>query len=178
MNNDNKMTKSVNDFPSIKRFHMSLYFIITLALMLFASGLVLSQDVLSSKENSSNWFTNIKEAKLYAEANDGDILMVFAGSDWCRPCIQFKSSILDSDGFKNNIMDKQAVLYLDFPARKKNKLSDEATAHNENLAERYNRSGAFPKIIVIDPKENILGDISFQNQSVEEFVASYTKLIQ
>lgn len=92
------------------------------------------------------WFTNMEMAKEYAAENDKDILMVFSGSDWCRPCIQFKQDILEEADFQDWGSERFVILYLDFPARKKNRLSEEAIAHNEALAERLNKSGAFPNI--------------------------------
>ena len=62
------------------------------------------------------------------------------------------------------------VLYLDFPAKKKNKLSKEQTAHNESLAEKYNQSGLFPHIILMDKNEKIVKTISYEGQDVDTFI--------
>ena len=115
-------------------------------------------------------FTDLTKAKKHAAENNQDILMVFAGSDWCKPCIQFKKDILQSTDFENQVGKQITVLYLDFPARRKNKLSKEQTAHNEDLAERFNKSGAFPKIILLDEVENVLARPTFKGQSALEFV--------
>ena len=116
-------------------------------------------------------FTDLTKAKKHAAENNQDILMVFAGSDWCKPCIQFKKDILQSTDFENQVGKQITVLYLDFPARRKNKLSKEQTAHNEALAERFNKSGAFPKIILLDAEEQLLASPSFKGQSALEFVS-------
>ena len=123
----------------------------------------------NAQSEQLEWFTNIELAKEYAEANNKNILMVFSGSDWCKPCIQFKKEILEASDFQNWGSDKLVVLYLDFPARKKNKLSKEATQHNEALADRFNKSGLFPNIFLIDTDEKILSNPKFKNQSIEEF---------
>lgn len=128
-------------------------------------------NLLTAQENSLQWFENMEEAKTYAAKNQSDILVVFAGSDWCKPCIQFKKDILEATDFQNWGSDRLVVLYLDFPARKKNKLSPEQTAHNEALAERFNKSGAFPNIILLDKDEKVLANPKFNNQSTEQFTA-------
>ncbi len=121
--------------------------------------------------NKLQWFTNIEEAKSAAAENEQNILMVFAGSDWCKPCIQFKKDILQNSDFATQNKENLVVLYLDFPARKKNKLPKEQTKHNEALADKYNRSGTFPKIILLDAQGNKLKTIAFEGQSAEAFSA-------
>ena len=138
---------------------------------LFFALLLLSSSIYLSAQNEVfPFFHDMAEAKKYAAEKQSDILMVFAGSDWCKPCIQFKKDILMSDGFAKYADGKIAVLYLDFPARKKNRLPAEQTAHNEALAEKYNRSGAFPKIILLDKDEKILAEPEFKGQPVDDFV--------
>lgn len=132
--------------------------------IILASSFASAQDV-----NSLQSFTNIEEAKSVATENGQNILMVFAGSDWCKPCIQFKKDILQSTDFATQNRENLVVLYLDFPARKKNKLSKEQTKHNEALADKYNRSGTFPKIILLDAQGNKLKTIAFEGQSSEIF---------
>ncbi|MFT7592393.1 MAG: thioredoxin-related protein [bacterium] len=124
-----------------------------------------------------NFETNIDSAKTEAAKNNKTILMVFAGSDWCSPCIKFKNDILLSDAFVQYAKDKLVVLYLDFPAQKKNKLSAELTTQNELLAEKYNRNGVFPKILVFRADETQLGEVSYSTQSPEKFIESCSGLM-
>lgn len=125
---------------------------------------------LSAQDGTANYFTNSDEAMVYAEANDAEILMVFSGSDWCRPCIKFKKEILDDLEFQSSTDSKVAVLYLDFPSKKKNKLSKEATQHNETLAAKYNISGSFPKVILMDKAMNKIKEITYEGQSSSDFI--------
>lgn len=136
------------------------------------SFLLMSFTVLSyAQSDHENWFTDFETANQFATEHDGYILMVFAGSDWCKPCIQLKKDILTSDDFNEFAKDKMAILYLDFPARKKNRLSESQTAHNESLAEQYNRNGAFPKIVLLDSSKEIVAQPEFKGQSAESFIA-------
>ena len=128
---------------------------------------------MTAQDGVANYFTESEDAITYAEANDAKILMVFGGSDWCRPCIQFKKKILDADDFKQNTKGKTAVLYLDFPSKKKNKLSKEATEHNEALAAQYNTSGSFPKIILMDKSMKKIKEISYEGQSSTDFITLF-----
>lgn len=136
----------------------------SLLLTIFLTATMTAQDAVA------NYFTESEKAMEYAVANDAAILMVFGGSDWCRPCIQFKKEILDASSFKESTNGKLAVLYLDFPSKKKNKLSKEARQHNETLAAKYNTSGTFPKIILMDKTMTKIKEISYEGQSSTDFI--------
>ncbi len=126
-----------------------------------------------AQETVANYFTETENAITYAEANNAEILMVFGGSDWCRPCIQFKKEILDASDFKQNTKGTVAVLYLDFPSKRKNRLSKEATQQNEALAAKYNTSGSFPKIILMDKAMKKIKEISYEGQSPTDFMTQF-----
>ncbi len=123
----------------------------------------------------SHWEINMEKAKEKAQAENKSILMVFAGSDWCKPCIQFKKDILLSDEFSKFEEQELIILYLDFPARKKNRLPENQTLHNEQLAEKFNRQGAFPKVVLLDGNGKKVKDIPFKNQSPSDYLHQFPK---
>lgn len=125
----------------------------------------------------NGWFTDEKLAKEYAGNKNIPILLVFAGSDWCRPCMMLKKDILLSEEFSKYFPEKFALLYLDFPVKKKNKLSPEMTIQNDKLAEKFNKSGAFPNIVLVDTNERKLGTLTFKNQTPTEFIFDCEKLL-
>jgi thioredoxin-related protein len=116
------------------------------------------------------FYTDIDSAKHAANLHQVPILMVFAGSDWCRPCIQFKEQVLLDEAFQAFADSQLVILYLDFPAKKKNRLSPQQLKHNEALAERFNKKGAFPHIILINDQEEVLATLSYQQQKVDAFI--------
>lgn len=146
-------------------------------LILFFALAVLSYQGYSQATDTKT-FTDIALAKANSKKQNVPILMVFAGSDWCKPCIQFKRSILTSETFTAYAKQNLTVLYLDFPSKKINQLTAEQTAHNEKLAEKFNPSGAFPEILMIDSNEKILGKLEYKNQSPEAFITSCKALIK
>jgi len=129
----------------------------------------------SFSQSASYKFTDFDKAKSFAAKENKPILMVFAGSDWCRPCIQFKKEILESEAFEKYAKNNLTLIYLDFPIKKKNKLPEEQTKHNESLADKYNPKGAFPNILLVDAEGNILSKMKFHNQSPEDFIAECSK---
>jgi thioredoxin-related protein len=144
-------------------------------LLLFFAFTFPSMIAVAQTENLT--FQDLSEVKNYSSNNEMNILMVFAGSDWCRPCIQFKKEVLESLEFQDFANENLVILYLDFPSKKKNKLSEEQTAHNESLAEKYNTGGAFPKILIFDSDEHLLGEIEYTNQRPNDFISQYQNLL-
>lgn len=120
--------------------------------------------------NPSTWQSNFEEAKQVANEEDKKILMVFSGSDWCAPCMKLKKKILSTEEFQAFEKENLVVLYLDFPKRKKNRLSKELTSHNEALAEQYNRSGSFPSILLMDSSGKIIKNLRYEGQSPKDFI--------
>ncbi|MBT8189854.1 MAG: thioredoxin family protein [Bacteroidia bacterium] len=125
---------------------------------------------LSAQQNQDIWFTDVNTVQSYAMDNDLSILMVFSGSDWCRPCIKFKKDILENNRFREETGDKIAVLLLDFPSKKKNQLDPELLKHNEALAERYNSSGVFPRILLFNEDMSDFTELKYKGQTADEFI--------
>ena len=140
-------------------------------LVAFFSINLISINILSGQLENDNWYVNIEEASINAKANQKNILMIFSGSDWCRPCMKFKQNVLTTDVFADYINENLIVLYLDFPAKKKNKLGKEQKQHNEKLAEMYNKQGSFSKIVLLNNSGDYLTDISYNGQSASDFIS-------
>lgn len=111
--------------------------------------------------NGQETFLSIEDAKSEARKEDKKILLIFSGSDWCKPCIQLKKEILDTPEFET-LSDEMVSLHLDFPYKRKNRLSKAHTKHNEKLAEQYNTSGQFPHMVLITPKGDVLKEFSYE----------------
>jgi thioredoxin-related protein len=100
------------------------------------------------------------------------VLVFFSGSDWCSPCIKFKRNYIDTDSFKEFATSNLIVFNADFPRQKKNALSKEQTAENENIAEKYNPNGLFPYIILFDENGKIIRKWEeLPKETIAEFIA-------
>lgn len=96
------------------------------------------------------WLTSFEQAQILATEEQKPILLVFSGSDWCRPCIQLDREVFQDSSFLAFAESELVLLKADFPRNKKNRLPKELKEHNERLAERYNPKGEFPLIILLD----------------------------
>src|SRR6187455_3128490 len=84
------------------------------------------------------WLTDFQHAQTQAKQSQKLILLNFAGSDWCAPCIKMTRDIFEQEVFSQYADNNLLLVRADFPRLKKNQLSTIQTAHNEKLAETYN----------------------------------------
>jgi thioredoxin-related protein len=119
---------------------------------------------------SQNWSNNFEDAKVNAEKENKHILLVFSGSDWCGPCMKLDNVVWKSPEFQAEA-DKNWVIYkADFPKKKANQLSPELTESNNRLAEKYNKNGSFPLVLLLDKKGKVIGITGFKNVSAPEYI--------
>ena len=120
---------------------------------------------------SQDWVFNFDKAKAIAKKENKTIIMVFQGSDWCAPCIKLDKEIWQTETFKSYAKDHFVMLKLDFPKRKKNALDAEQEKHNNALAEKYNKNGYFPYVVVLDSKGNQLGSTGYKKITPKDYIA-------
>ncbi len=125
---------------------------------------------ISSWSYSQNWKINFDEAKQTATKENKNILLVFSGSDWCAPCIKLDNVVWKSEAFKLESEKIWVIYKADFPKKKANQLSAELTESNKRLAEKYNRSGSFPLVVLLDKTGKLIGMTGFKNISATEYI--------
>ena len=124
----------------------------------------------TSSGYTQNWNANFEEAKVKAVKENKNILLVFSGSDWCGPCIKLEKVVWKSPEFKVEA-DKNWVIYrADFPNKRKNQLPPYLVESNNKLAEKYNKKGSFPLVLLLDPKGKVIGMTGFKNVSAQDYI--------
>ena len=127
---------------------------------------------------SQEWKTNFEVTKTEANNQNKNILLVFSGSDWCGPCIKLDRDIWKSAEFmeyaKNNLILERA----DFPKKKQNQLSPEIKKQNQSLAEKYNKDGMFPLVVVLDKNGKVFGKTGYKNVSPTEYISLLKSFIK
>jgi len=120
---------------------------------------------------SQEWKTDFTVAKSEASSQNKNILLVFSGSDWCGPCIKLDRDIWQSAEFKEFAKNNLVLERADFPKKKQNQLAPELKKINEELAEKYNKDGMFPLVVVLDKNGKVLGKTAYKNVSPQEYIA-------
>lgn len=117
----------------------------------------------------SQVFDNAEEAFRKAAETDKTVLLIFAGSDWCAPCIRFDKNILSDKQFQDFAAGRLVILKADFPQRKK--LSKALQQQNDALAEQYNPAGIFPSLVLLRADHSVLKMLSYQDEASELFIS-------
>ncbi len=125
---------------------------------------------MGSLSYSQNWKTNFEGAKQEASKENKNILLVFSGSDWCAPCIKLDNVVWKSDVFQLEAEKYWVIYKADFPKKKANQLSPEQTESNKKLAEKYNKNGSFPLVILLDKTGKVIGMSGFKNISAADYI--------
>ena len=139
-------------------------------------SLLLLFPVLVSAKGEDNWLTNYDEAKAKAQKENKTLMLYFAGTDWCKPCILLKRQIFETQEFEDFANDNLVIVMLDFPRLKKNKLPKEQITHNEALAEKYNQEGSFPLVVFTDTNGKVLDKSGFKSDGATAYI-KYVKSI-
>lgn len=140
--------------------------------------LILSIATITASDNLK-WNFDFVRAKSEATVSDKKILVVFSGSDWCKPCIQLHKQLFESEAFAEYATEHLILVKADFPYRKKNRLSEEQTAHNEELARIYNPNGEFPLAVFTDEKGKFLGAFGYdKTKSPETYIQQFNQMLK
>ncbi|WP_103864347.1 thioredoxin family protein [Aquimarina sp. I32.4] len=132
--------------------------------------LLLAVNIVQAQE----WLTDFEEAKESAKEYEKNMMLLFSGSDWCAPCIKLEKQILETQEFKEYANQHYILLKVDFPRKKKNQLPEPLQKQNNDLAEKYNRSGGFPLIVILDKEGKKLGEVGYKKGTP----SSYIQLLQ
>lgn len=135
-------------------------------------SLILGLFLLSTIQLSAQeWFTNFDVAQQEAKTKELPIVLVFQGSDWCAPCIKLDKEIWSTEEFKKYAKDHYVMLKADFPRKKANRLSKEDQDQNNKLAEKYNPTGYFPHVVMLNSEGKVLGRSGYEKKSPKEYIA-------
>lgn len=127
---------------------------------------------------AQNWNLNFEKAKEIAAKENKLLILVFSGSDWCGPCIKLDNQIWKSEEFKTFSSNNYILVKADFPRKKSNSLSQEQIAHNEYLAEKYNKKGYFPMVVIFNANGKILGETGYKNISPSAYIQHLQSFIK
>src|SRR5210317_1099708 len=140
----------VFSFSSITKFFQLLLPIILESYMTsFKHFFLLSFGLLTFSGNAQVFQSEWETALKLSEAQDRLLVLVFAGSDWCGPCIKLDKEVWQDPSFERFAKESLVAYRADFPRKKANKLPDVLSATNKKLAAAYNPNGYFPLVVIL-----------------------------
>ncbi len=127
---------------------------------------------------AQDWKTSYADALESSKTQNKPIILVFAGSDWCAPCIKMDRSIWQSSEFKAYAAQNYILYKADFPRKKINQLSEELRNQNSKLAEQFNKEGHFPLVIMLDGSEKVLGKTGYKKLNPDSYISLLNTFIE
>jgi thioredoxin-related protein len=132
----------------------------------------------SALVSAQDWKESYSEVLHLAEKESKPILLVFAGSDWCAPCIRLERNIWQSEAFVSYSNEHYILYKADFPRKKTNQLAADVKEQNNKLAETYNPNGHFPLVAVLNSKEEVLGMTGYKKLSPDQYISLLNSFIK
>jgi len=111
-----------------------------------------------------------------AKKTSKKVMLVFSGSDWCIPCIQFNKTILSDSTFLRFAEDNLVLLEADFPQHKR--IAAPLRSQYDSLAAAFNPEGAFPHVVLLSPEKKLMTAVPVRQQSSSEFIAILKQLLK
>lgn len=140
--------------------------------------LILLALFLSAMTSAQSWEARYDDALSLAHETDRPLIVVFSGSDWCAPCIKLERDIWQSKDFREYAAEHFILYRADFPKKKKNRLSEELSEENGKLSEKFNPNGYFPLVVLVNPKEQVLGTTSYKKLSPTEYITHLNSFLK
>jgi thioredoxin-related protein len=126
---------------------------------------------------AQEWNYDFDAAKKKAVAENKNILLVFSGSDWCARCMELEKMVWQSEAFKAEAKKTWVLLRADFLQKKGNPEPVDVNDMKIILAEKYNRDGFFPYIVLLDKNGKVLGKSGSEEfATAEEYISHFKEL--
>lgn len=120
---------------------------------------------------AQDWQETYAEAVASSKEENKPIVLVFAGSDWCAPCIKLDKTIWQSNEFKTYAKENYMLYKADFPRKKANQLLANLIEQNAVLADRFNPKGHFPLVVVLNSDEKVLGKMGYKKATPQDYIS-------
>ena len=146
-------------------------------ILLFLSLFHLYPSQTDSNPEPAEWLTDFEEACQQANEKNLPVLMVFSGSDWCKPCIKLRKEVFENPYFVENAPGHFILLNLDFPRYKKNRLPKEVEKHHYEMADLYNPKGEFPLVLILKNKK-VIGRTGYSAEGAQAYLEDLIQITQ
>jgi len=115
-----------------------------------------------------DWLQDFENAKRRAAAEEKDLLVLFAGSDWCEYSKQMARLVFFQPEFRKHVDDKYLLVFVDFPRHRLAKAKVENAKRNEKLSQHFEIQG-FPTIVLTDELGQPYGQLGYDDGGLDAF---------
>ncbi len=133
------------------------------------------QSASTLQKDERGWTTDYDGGIKEAKAMNKQALVLFTGSDWCRPCMMLEGKVFQSDEFLQ--LSKDFVLVkLDFPRRKP--MDPEIKKRNRSLANNFGVRG-YPTVVALNSEgKEITRWVGFRPTDKEKYLSNLKALLK
>lgn len=124
------------------------------------------------------WENDFDQAMELAVGQNKPLILVFAGSDWCAPCIRLENEIWADTSFETYAKTHYVMYKADFPRKKSNRLPEPLHKKHAALAEKYNPKGYFPLVVVLQNADKVLGTTTYKKMEVNAYVENLNSFLR
>ena len=121
-----------------------------------------------------DWCTNYEDALAKSKSSQKNIFVFFNGSDWCRPAVRFKRSILESQELHSKIGGDFVFLEIDHVSTP----SDAEKANHKKNEKLKFTVGNYPTVLLVDPEGHVYGRIQSGKDIYPARFLAKVKLLQ
>ncbi len=118
---------------------------------------------------SGDWVTDFQAAKQLAQNQHKDLLVNFAGSDWCYWCKRLDAEVFSDDDFVASAQKDFVLVLIDFPSDKSGQ-PQSLQEQNQTLSWQYAIEG-YPTVILMDKDGNPYARPGFREGGVKAYIA-------
>ena len=104
----------------------------------------------------SPWFADLAAAQAQAKATGRPLLVVFSGSDWCKPCVQFEQEVFAQPAFAAYARPRLVLAHFDYPRLPQHQPSAGQAALNRVAGAQLNPGGDFPLAVLVSATGQVL----------------------
>lgn len=132
-----------------------------------------SESVPSAHAHSA-WLTDFEKAKETAKSEGKDLLVNFAGSDWCYWCKKLDSEVFSKTEFLSDAQKQYVLVLLDYPSDKSGQ-SQSVQKQNERLGEIYGIEG-YPTVLLMDAEGKVYAQTGYQDGGPAKYLEHLSDL--
>lgn len=126
----------------------TIFFCLVLAVLAGCRKKAGDSAAMAAAVSADNWLTDFDKARQTAQQQGKDLLIDFAGSDWCYWCQKLDKEVFSKAAFLESAGKQFVFVLIDYPADKSGQ-SAELQKQNERLAKQFAVQG-FPTVFLAD----------------------------
>jgi thioredoxin-related protein len=114
-----------------------------------------------------DWHTNLEDALQTAREHDKNVMVFFAGTDWCGWCDRLTLEVFETDRFIHFLDENLVPVLIDFP--RSLPMSREQRDQNRRIGEEFGIRG-FPTVLILDPARQEVFRTGYRRGGVDGYI--------